>query len=391
MTMTIKNLEQLATNPGRKQALLIAQAGLAALNTSRLVEERLQYHQRSDTLTVRGQKFDLKNYQRVIVVGIGKGALQTVAAIKQILGSRISDGVVIDVAGGELDNIGSYVGTYPYPSLANVSATAGLVEMLQACTEQDLVLMVIGAGSYSLLCSPADMTCEQEYEITQALIQGGASIRELATARKHISRVKGGQLAKICHPATVISLIFSDIMSNDFDLVADGPTVKDRTTLHEAEVILQKYRVLERCKLPSCNLLETPKDDKYFTGVSNILFSSAEDVLQAMQNKARDLGLRPRIWQKEFQGRASQFVDQFVRETIAGECLLAAGDIHVKGRLALPDLSALTDSQVLVALGSGSHDNPEAAGLMADHDQLGDLIEIDSSGYSVPNLLICLK
>jgi glycerate-2-kinase len=287
---------------------------------------------------------------------------------------------VIDLVEGKMDNVVCKVGTHPFPTTVNVAATKELVGLLDGCAEEDLIIAVISGGGSSLLCYPVDMTCEEERNITKTLMKSGANISEINTVRKHISRVKSGQLAKICYPATVISLVFSDVPGDDLSLVASGPLVKDTTTMHEAMEIMHKYNVLDRCKLPSCSMVETPKEDKYFEKVTNVLICSSKDALMAMAEKAEDLGLKPRIWQTAFQGEARKLGPQIVQETKANECLLGAGESTVtvtgKGRggrnqeMALAALEHLSANQVFVTVASDGYDNSEAAGALVDQGVL---------------------
>jgi glycerate 2-kinase len=392
--MLISNYDVIALTPLRKQALLIADAGLEAIGTGRLVREHFRYDSGSKILAVRGQNFETAGYKRVIVVGFGKAALQAVSGIREILGNRISCGFVIDtkaataetIAQNESNNIVCRVGTYPYPTVVNVAATKELVAMLEQSSADDLVICVVSGGGSSLLCYPSQMTCDDERGILSSLTEACGSAQELNTVRKHISKVKGGNLAKICYPATVISLIFSDVPGNALDMVAGGPTARDSTTMHDAAAILRKYNILDRCKLPSCELVETPKEDKYFANVHNVLFASAADALEAMQKKADDLGFEVNIWNSAFQGEAAQLGRQIVQSLDRpGQCLVGAGESTVTldadhgegGRnqeMALAALAGIKDNQILLALTSDGSDFTDAAGAIADSriaDQAG--------------------
>jgi len=387
--MIFSNYHTVALTPLRKQALLIADAGLEAIATERAVAAHFQYDEGSKVLKIRGQKFDTAGYKRVIVVGFGKAALQAATAIQKILGERISCGFVIDVVKGSDENIAAVgssnivcrVGTHPYPTVVNVSATKELVAMLEQSSADDLVICVISGGGSSLLCYPSDISCDDERGIINSLTESGASIQELNTVRKHISKVKGGNLAKICYPATVISLIFSDVPGDELGMVASGPTVKDETTLRDAAAVLQKYNVLDRCKLPSCELVETPKEDKYFENVHNVLFVSSADALAAMQKKADDLGFGVTVWNRAFQGEAAVLGPEITAALRPGTCLLGAGESTVSlgaghgegGRnqeMALAALARIKDNQILLAVASDGRDYTEAAGAIADAEVL---------------------
>ncbi len=379
-THIIKNFESLASSSLRKQALLVAEAGYAAINTRQAVRRNFRYDQKKQRLKIFHQEFDLRKFKRVVCVGFGKAAFEAIAAIQEILRDRIAGGFVLDVKAGSLEKIVCRVGTHPFPSKANMEATDELVEMLEACREDDLVICAVSGGGSALLCRPYQISFETERAITEALTAKGATIQEVNTVRKHISRVKGGNLAKIIYPATCVSLIFSDVPGDDIAMVASGPTVKDLTTNADAAAILAKYKVLERCGLPSCHLAETPKEDKYFSRAHNILFVSARQALNAMANRAEELGLQTEIFAYDFQGLAQDLALQITARLRPGVCLLGAGESTVKltgkgkgGRnqeLALAALKNLHEHQVLACLASDGRDNTEAAGAIVDSQVL---------------------
>lgn len=372
----IQNFEKLAVTPLRKQALLIAEAAFAALSTRRTVARKVTYHAGRQSLKVGGQSFDLSKFRRVFCVGFGKAALAAVKELREILGSRINAGYVLDVASEDLGQIVSRAGTHPLPSQINLEATAELVKLLSGLNYDDLVVCAVSGGGSSLLCYPSDMSYETESLIVRELNKQGASIFELNTVRKHLSRVKGGNLAKLLYPATCISLIFSDVPGDDLSQVASGPTVMDATTAEDAKTVLKKYQILELCRLPACKLAETPKEKKYFAQVHNLLLVSGTDAVKAAQEAAEDLGFKTRIASLQYQGLARNLGQKFAAATLAGECLLGCGEstVKVKGQgmggrnqeMALGALGAIAPGQVFVALASDGRDNTDAAGALAD-------------------------
>lgn len=372
----IKNFGQLATSMQRKQALTVAEAGFEAINTRKSVKKQFIYDAKKQKLTVMGRKFNLPDYKKIVCVGFGKAALEAVTEIQQILKDKITCGYVLDLKEGDLGNIVCRVGTHPLPTKVNIEATKELLEMLKTCTKEDLVICVVSGGGSALLCQPYEISCEMEMAIISALTVKAASIGELNTVRKHISRVKGGHLAEIIYPATCISLIFSDVPGDDISMVASGPTVKDVTTNESAAKILKKYDILEMCQIASCRLLETPKDEKYFERVHNFLVVSAKQALSAMREKAEDLGFKVKIYSYAYQGEAKKLAEEIVKSMQKGVCLLGVGESTVKitgsgkgGRnqeMALSALPLLSKNQVLICAASDGYDNTEAAGAVVD-------------------------
>lgn len=397
MEHMIKNLNSLATSVLRRQALSIAEAGFTAINTQKAVERNFIYDSKKQKLLVMGQEFNLKNFRRVVCVGFGKAALEAVTEIQIRLKDKISCGYVLDLREGSLGNIVCRVGTHPLPTKVNIDATVELMAMLDECEENDLVICVVSGGGSALLCKPHEMDCETEVAIISALTVKGANIYELNTVRKHISSVKGGHLAKIIYPATCISLIFSDVPGDDISMVASGPTVRDATTNHDAAEILKKFDVLEICQLNSCKLFETPKEEKYFKKVHNILFVSANNALSAMSQRAEELGLKVKIFSKNYQGEAKKLALEILSKLERGVCLLGAGESTVKivgrgigGRnqeMALAALETIGENEVLLCAASDGRDNSDAAGAIVDVSVLkrAQMLGLDPKVYLANN------
>ncbi len=423
----IKNFDHLATNPLRRQALLIAEAGLKAIDTKAAVRRLVKYNNQKEILEVAGKKYALMDYERVMCVGFGKAAFDAVSEIQVSLADKIKCGFVIDLKEGSLGNIVCKVGTHPYPTKVNIEATKELMAMLSNCSEKDLVLCVVSGGGSALLCSPHDMSCEQEVAIIAALTVKGATIQEINTVRKHISTIKGGQLAKLMYPATVISLIFSDVPGDDLSLIASGPTVLDKSKVQDAGDILKKYDALEAVGMHSCRLIETPKEQKYFEKVHNILAVSPRQALSAMKDEAEQIGFDVEIFSQNFQGLAKELGPQIVSASKSRMALIGAGESTVQitghgvgGRnqeMALAAIPNLSENQVLVCVASDGHDNTDAAGAIADSssslrakalgldvshylenndsfhffEQLGDQLITGQTGANVSDFFICLK
>lgn len=378
----IHNSLQLATTPARKQILRIFEAGLEAIDTDRLMQEEFSYDEQRDILYLKQRSFPLQDYEKVVVIGAGKVAAKVAVAIEAKMLNRLTGGLVIDIVPGQTQKIVSRVGTHPLPSSSNVSATQEIVTALENLTAKDLVIAIIGGGGSSLLTNPQVISLEEERKITQALMDSGANITEMNTVRKHLSSVKGGGLAKYAYPATVISLIFSDIPGDDISQVASGPTVLDLTTINDAMEIMHRYRILDRCSIDHCGMRETPKESKYFAKVHNILFCSSQLALQAMSAQAHDLGLQTKIWHTAFSGEASELAKQILQELQPNQCLIAAGEsvVTIKDKhkgsggrnqeMALAAMLQLPPQTTFGAINSDGHDNSDVAGAIVDASNL---------------------
>lgn len=423
----ITNLEQLAHSKLRKQSLLIAEAGLEAINTVQAVRKLVSFNERTNSLKVVNNVFDLNKYKKIICIGFGKPAFDAVATLQNILKDKLTCGFVISLTEGSIAGITCTVGTHPFPSSVNVQATGELIRLLSNLSEEDLVLCVVGGGGSSLLCYPYEMSCEMQISLVKQLMRKGADIYEVNTVRKHVSRVKGGQLAKICYPATVVSLIFSDVPGDDLSMVASGPTVLDATTIDDARSVLEKYNILDALAVPMTKLIETPKEDKYFKKVSNILVVSAKQALDAMCEKAKNLGYRVKIYPQSFTGEARELFLKINALSQSGTVVLGAGEtvVTLRGQgkggrnqeVVLSALEHLSEKQVLICMASDGVDNTEAAGAIGDKssllraktlgmtpseyldnnnsfvffNELGDLLYTGLTGSNVSDLLILLN
>lgn len=358
----------------RKDALSILEAGMDVIQTRDVLAKKVRLE--GELLKVGRRSYDLKKYHRIFVVGIGKVSLTAAAALEDVLGDRIADGVVLDVKKGRLKYIASIAGTHPYPSEENIRGATRIAKLVKEADSRDLVIAIISGGGSALLCMPHQMACMNLVDITRLLMKNGADIHELNTVRKHLSEVQGGQLARMAHPATVVSLIFSDVPGDDISMVASGPTVLDPTSVEDAARILTKYNVIKACKLPSCELVETPKDPLLFRHVQNELIVGNTVALAGMKAEARRLGYKVRVLTAELSGEAREVGEHLVRMPAAGEVVLAAGETTVtvtksgKGgrnqEVALGALNAMSKDRLLLSFASDGIDHTPVAGGIAD-------------------------
>lgn len=355
----ILNKEELATSKQRREALDILETGLEAINTEKILRRKVSL--KEGILNIDGYFLNLRSYEKIFFVGIGKCALDGAKVVEEILGDYLTAGVVIDVreaadanALASRSKIRYFQGTHPYPSEQNISATKEILKMVEDLGEKDLVLALISGGGSSLFELPIDgVTLEDIVQKTKELTAKGADIYELNKTRKSMSQVKGGKFAEICSPAQVVSLLFSDVLGNDISTIASGPTV-----------------------------LEAPSER-----VKNILIASNVDALEAMEKKAQELGLGTTIETDRFSGNASEFGKSLaLREPKQKTCILFGGETTVVlpasapeselrrgegGRNQMMALSALPHMQagsVLVCAASDGWDNTDHAGAIIDQE-----------------------
>lgn len=374
------NFEELGTTPLRHAALAIAEAGLAEIATPAAIRRLVIL--RGDDLMIGEAHYDLAKVGKLLVVGIGKCALEAGAELEEILGERLVGGIVVDVHKGQLAKIETYAGTHPFPSEINIDIAKRIIGFLSGLKENDLVIFIISGGGSTLLCQPQDMTCYNEADLLKTMFDRGANIQEINTVRKHLSLARGGYLAKYAYPARGAALIFSDVPGDDLGFVASGPTVKDSTTVEEATAIVKKYDIEKLCGF-FCNLIETPKDDIYFQNIRNILAVSNQTALTAMAAKSKELGFKTEIKTAEMVGEANIAGRQIAEDLktappktvflYGGETTVTVKKTGRGGRnqeLALAALPDLGSRELVLALASDGRDNGEYAGAIADGETL---------------------
>jgi len=304
------------------------------------------------------------------VIAFGKASCEAAGTLEKILDNRIHEGIIIDIKETKCKIIESFVGTHPRPSMANVTATKNILEFAKDTNDKDLVLVAVSGGGSALLCSSED-ECNQGQKLYDDFLRSGGTIKELNIVRKHISTLKGGGLAKLFYPATIIGLIFCDISGGHYDQVASGPTFKDITTIDDARKIIDKY------KLGGFSLIETPKEDIYFEKVINISMISNVIALEAISQKAKELGMSAKIISSEIFEDAKTTINNFLEASEETDVIIGGGEItvSVKGNkgsggrclyLAMSILPYLKENQVFAAIASDGMDNCDSAGAVVD-------------------------
>jgi glycerate-2-kinase len=334
------------------------------------------------TLLLGNEVIDLSLVRDVIFIAVGKCATEAAMVAEEVLGERIARGVVVDVKvcpPSKTGRIQNFCGTHPLPSEENLHAAQAIVATLANLAENDLVIFVISGGGSTLLFLPEDPANNEEVNIFDILMRGGASIEELNTVRKHTSYARGGNLAKDAYPARVVSFLFSDVPTDNLSFIASGPTIKDESTIEDAAAILTKFGVLETCTIEQCGLIETPKDDNYFARVTNILATSNVRALNAMKKSAQCLGFRAEIRDTKLSGEANE-VAAMVTAAIhiapphsvllwGGETTVTATGEGEGGRnlqLSLAALSSINESEVILSLATDGRDHGPYAGALCD-------------------------
>jgi glycerate 2-kinase len=247
---------------------------------------------------------------RTVVVGAGKAAAAMAAAVEASWSGPI-EGLVVTRYGHSMPcrHIEVVEAAHPVPDAAGREAAQRILEKVAGLAPDDLVLCLLSGGGSALLSLPAPgVTLEDKQAINRALLRSGAPIDEMNCVRKHLSAIKGGRLAVAAAPATVVSLMISDVPGDDPSVIASGPTVPDATNSSDAMAILQKYGIenpqsmMAHLQSPAA---ETPKPgDPRFRNVTNLVVATPQDALEASARVARAGGFQPLILGNAIEGEA---------------------------------------------------------------------------------------
>lgn len=384
----------------RAAALDVLEAALDAAEPGAAVRRALRCE--GDRLTVGGREYDLSYFRRVWVVGAGKASGPMAAAVEDLLGNRIAGGHVIVKYGYTTPTrrVILHEAGHPVPDEAGRAGSRAIVDLLRGVGENDLVIGVISGGGSALMTLPVEsVTLADMQALTESLLRSGAPIGALNTVRKHLSQVKGGQLARRAYPATVITLIVSDVVGSPLDVIASGPTVPDPTTAADARAALEQFGVWDsapesiRRHLDATSAghgADTPKTgDPVFARVQNVIIADNALAAEAARARAEALGLNAAIATTYLEGEAREVAIALasIGKEIAAHnrpitrpaCLLFGGETTVTVRgagkggrnqeLALSAALALAGSRgiLLASLATDGTDGPtEAAGGLVD-------------------------
>ena len=325
-------------------------AGLKAVDPLKAVRGSFKRH--GAQLSVGAQRYDLRRYRRIVVVGAGKASAPMAQAVEGVLGDRVSEGLVVVKYGHSAPTLKVEIleAGHPVPDKAGERGAARLLSLARGLTSRDLLIVLISGGASSLLPAPSSgLTLGDKQRTTELLVRSGAAIQEVNAVRKHLSAIKGGRLAAAT-PATIVSLILSDVVGDDVGAIGSGPTAPDPTTYADAREIVHKYQLWSRlpgrvrtrlARGKTGGLEETPKPrSAVFRRVHNHLVGNNAAAVAAVAQEARRAGLHPLILStcltgnvdtvgKVFGAIAKEIVT-FGRPVPRPACVMAGGELTVQ-------------------------------------------------------------
>ncbi len=438
------------SNRGYTICQSLFQAALRAVDPRAATQRALRRD--GEMLTVGGATLDLTCVRNIVVIGFGKAAVPMAQAVEKALGDRITRGIVVTKQGQRAPTaiIAVREAAHPTPDAAGIEATAAILDALHGLTRDDLVLCLVSGGGSALFEQPVDgVSLRDMQQTTKQLIRAGAPITALNAVRKHLSMVKGGQLARHAAPATLVALMVSDVVGDPLDVTASGPTVPDPTTFVDALAALDRYDVQATVPAAVRAYLEagmrgehpeTPKsDDPCFATTHTHIIANAQMALDAAAQAAAAIGLPTLVLSSTFEGEAREVaglwasIARQVRDhaqPIAPPCCLLAGgettvtvtgngqggrntEFTLAAALALDGTEGITIASLATDGGDGTTDAAgavasgatiayaRAAGLDAADfvarndaytffDRVGGLIRSGPTGTNVNDLMIAL-
>lgn len=301
----------------REKALQIAHTAIQAADPRKSVRDSLTV---DDTgITVGEWSAPWHEVGRIVVIGAGKAACPMARAVADKLGDRISASLVVTKKGSAESVPGITVreAAHPVPDQNGVDAATEMLELVRDLNECDVVIMLLSGGGSALLVAPADgISLNDKQTVTNALLGSGATIHEMNAVRKHLSRVKGGQLARACGSATVLTLALSDVINDPIDVIASGPTVPDTSTFADAVAVIDRYGLRNILPKAAVGRLErgvageiddTPKaNDALFQRNTVRIVGSNRTALRAAYDAAYEAGYTPRILTSSLRGEARE-------------------------------------------------------------------------------------
>ncbi len=385
----------------RQDAIRIFNAGLAAVEPEDCIHRCCRLER--NILEVGKQTYDLDKFDEIIIIGAGKAGASMASAVEEILGNRITAGLIIVKYDHvkPLHKIDLVEAGHPIPDENGVAGAKKILEFAENADEKTLVICLISGGGSALMALPsAGLTLKDKQETTEVLLGCGAAIHEINTIRKHLSRIKGGFLAEAVYPATMVCLVLSDVVGDNLETIASGPAAGDAGTFGQCLEIIKAHGIKDHIPKPVLQHLEkgfkgivpeTPKNgNPVFENVFHAVIAGNIDALLNADKKAVQLGYNSVILSSMIQGEAidtAAFHTAIAAQTLATghplkppACILSGGEtvVTIRGtgkggrnqEFALASAIKIKDMENIVILSAGTDgtDGPtDAAGAIADH------------------------
>jgi glycerate 2-kinase len=325
----IKNWDKLATTKLRRQALQIIEAGIEHVLPRSIMKPAISYDSENRSLKIKDTAYSTAG-SRIFVIGGGKASGLMAGALEEIIGADNILAGIVNCKGGsyKTKRIKIVKAGHPLPDKRGLDGVKQMLALKErhSINENDLVICLISGGGSALMPCPADdLSLEDQQKTTQLLLNSSAEIHEINKVRKHLSRIKGGRLGEFYAPARVVSLIISDVIGDDLDAIASGPTYPDSSTFQDALNVLQKYELLASVPKEALSYLEkgcrgeVPETPKRLTNCHNHIIGNNRLALESMAREASELGFTPVIVTAELKGDTAEAANLTAGEILKGK------------------------------------------------------------------------
>lgn len=292
---------------------------LETANPTRIISRHVRIQ--DNVLSVDGASYALNRYRRIFIIGAGKASGGMAERMEKILGDRISKGLVIVPDYLRRRPRGRRIeyrsGSHPIPTEKNVRAASRMLELVKGASKTDLVLVMLSGGASSLFEYPLPgLSLNVERKLVAQLLGSGANIQQINTIRKHLSQVKGGRFAKILYPASVLTLIISDVIGDDLSAIGSGPTAPDPTSYQDAKQVLSEYNLQSKVSNRVRKIInegvrgviaDTPKPgDSVFRNVRNVIIGDNLVSCKAAASHLKQNGYRSQVLTTRMIGEARE-------------------------------------------------------------------------------------
>ncbi len=355
-----------------------------------------------NNLIIDGTVCNLNQYKNIYVVGGGKASAPMAVALEEMLGDRITCGIINAKYGYSLktSKIEIVEAGHPLPDRNGLTGAKRMASLLTKVVQDDLVIALISGGASALIPLPAKgITLRDKKCVADLLLKSGAAIDEINIVRKHLSMIKGGQMAVMAYPARVVSLILSDVIGDPMDIIASGPTVPDKSSYEDTKEILVRFKLWNQIpenvrahlqKGISGKVAETPKrDHRSFKRVRNLIIGNNQVVVDEAEGKAKEMGYDTLVLSRSIKGETRDVAKAFgsiarviCRSRAPGQrriCVIAGGEttVSVKGSgrggraqefalAAALEISGLKGVTILGFATDGTDGPTDAAGAIVD-------------------------
>ncbi len=386
----------------------IYQDALEAVSPESLIRESLKVYGKK--LWIQGKRVDLDRFNRIFLCAIGKAAPYLAQAVYKRMSSFLNGGVVLYLPPQPLaiPGLSFLPASHPLPDEKSQQAAQEVLKCAREIKEKDLLLMLIsGGGSAQLSLPAAGVELQEKKNVIKMLLETGADIRELNTVRKHLSRIKGGRLAQAVYPGSIINLIVSDVIGNDLEVIASGPTHWDSSTFGDACRALEKYDLWQTVPDPVRHILEKgksgqieetlKKESPVFSRVNSFIIGDNHKALDRAARQARKMGFETFLISSSDRGEAKEAARRYaallaslipwVKRYLRPLCLISGGEltVTVKGKgkggrnqefalaflLEIEKIAPRLKNWLAMSLGTDGIDGPtDAAGAWVDGSTL---------------------